>query len=164
MCILILFQNRRPSVYLPTREYPSEQSKYMNQEVAHWAGETTHFLNVSYILSLGLFSNHTFCIFLLSHHHNFKEVANPYRRMGVTQFVYFCGTTWVSPHFKFFAQNDFVSLMVKQVICCFSSVIVTEKTNILLRYLHQQWDKKVRGLTSSGANCIICERRDPLCC
>lgn len=25
-----------------------------------------------------------------------------------------------------------------------SSVIVTEKTNILLRYLHQQWDKKVR--------------------
>jgi len=23
------------------------------------------------------------------------------------------------------------------------SVIVTEKTNILLRYLHQQWDKKV---------------------
>lgn len=23
-----------------------------------------------------------------------------------------------------------------------SSVIVTEKTNILLRYLHQQWDKK----------------------
>lgn len=30
---------------------------------------------------------------------------------------------------------------------CFSlvffAVIVTEKTNILLRYLHQQWDKKV---------------------
>ena len=25
----------------------------------------------------------------------------------------------------------------------FPSVIVTEKTNILLRYLHQQWDKKV---------------------
>uniref|UniRef100_A0A8D0Z921 DET1- and DDB1-associated protein 1 n=1 Tax=Sus scrofa TaxID=9823 RepID=A0A8D0Z921_PIG len=24
-------------------------------------------------------------------------------------------------------------------------IIVTEKTNILLRYLHQQWDKKVRG-------------------
>uniref|UniRef100_A0A452R715 DET1- and DDB1-associated protein 1 n=1 Tax=Ursus americanus TaxID=9643 RepID=A0A452R715_URSAM len=23
-------------------------------------------------------------------------------------------------------------------------IIVTEKTNILLRYLHQQWDKKVR--------------------
>ena len=32
----------------------------------------------------------------------------------------------------------------------FSSVIVTEKTNILLRYLHQQWDKKVRCL-GSGA-------------
>lgn len=29
-------------------------------------------------------------------------------------------------------------------LCFFSSVIVTEKTNILLRYLHQQWDKKVR--------------------
>lgn len=25
-----------------------------------------------------------------------------------------------------------------------STVIVTEKTNILLRYLHQQWDKKVK--------------------
>lgn len=30
-------------------------------------------------------------------------------------------------------------------VCLSSSVIVTEKTNILLRYLHQQWDKKVRG-------------------
>lgn len=30
--------------------------------------------------------------------------------------------------------------------CLSSSVIVTEKTNILLRYLHQQWDKKVRSL------------------
>uniref|UniRef100_A0A667H628 DET1- and DDB1-associated protein 1 n=1 Tax=Lynx canadensis TaxID=61383 RepID=A0A667H628_LYNCA len=29
-------------------------------------------------------------------------------------------------------------------------IIVTEKTNILLRYLHQQWDKKVRCL-GSGA-------------
>ena len=29
-------------------------------------------------------------------------------------------------------------------VCLSSSVIVTEKTNILLRYLHQQWDKKVR--------------------
>lgn len=28
----------------------------------------------------------------------------------------------------------------------FSAVIVTEKTNILLRYLHQQWDKKVSVL------------------
>uniref|UniRef100_F6ZRC2 DET1- and DDB1-associated protein 1 n=1 Tax=Equus caballus TaxID=9796 RepID=F6ZRC2_HORSE len=27
-------------------------------------------------------------------------------------------------------------------VCVSSSVIVTEKTNILLRYLHQQWDKK----------------------
>lgn len=27
-------------------------------------------------------------------------------------------------------------------VCLSSSVIVTEKTNILLRYLHQQWDKK----------------------
>jgi hypothetical protein len=31
-----------------------------------------------------------------------------------------------------------------QCLCLSSSVIVTEKTNILLRYLHQQWDKKVR--------------------
>ena len=29
-------------------------------------------------------------------------------------------------------------------LCLSSSVIVTEKTNILLRYLHQQWDKKVK--------------------
>lgn len=35
-------------------------------------------------------------------------------------------------------------------LCLFSSVIVTEKTNILLRYLHQQWDKKVRHM-GSGA-------------
>lgn len=27
-------------------------------------------------------------------------------------------------------------------LCLSSLVIVTEKTNILLRYLHQQWDKK----------------------
>lgn len=26
-----------------------------------------------------------------------------------------------------------------------STVIVTEKTTILLRYLHQQWDKKVKN-------------------
>ncbi|XP_043542480.1 DET1- and DDB1-associated protein 1 [Chiloscyllium plagiosum] len=29
-------------------------------------------------------------------------------------------------------------------------IIVTEKTNILLRYLHQQWDKKVSWLTVVG--------------
>lgn len=27
-CFCAVLQNRRPSVYLPTREYPSEQSKY----------------------------------------------------------------------------------------------------------------------------------------
>lgn len=31
--------------------------------------------------------------------------------------------------------------------CCCSTVIVTEKTNILLRYLHQQWDRKVKPTT-----------------
>lgn len=35
-------------------------------------------------------------------------------------------------------------------VCLSSSVIVTEKTNILLRYLHQQWDKKVRH---AGCGC-----------
>lgn len=29
-------------------------------------------------------------------------------------------------------------------LCLAFPVIVTEKTNILLRYLHQQWDKKVQ--------------------
>ncbi|KAL4674738.1 hypothetical protein H8959_018672 [Pygathrix nigripes] len=28
-------------------------------------------------------------------------------------------------------------------------IIVTEKTNILLRYLHQQWDKKLEGESSA---------------
>lgn len=31
---------------------------------------------------------------------------------------------------------------------CLFAVIVTEKTNILLRYLHQQWDKKVSMCSS----------------
>uniref|UniRef100_A0A6I8NF42 DET1- and DDB1-associated protein 1 n=1 Tax=Ornithorhynchus anatinus TaxID=9258 RepID=A0A6I8NF42_ORNAN len=30
-------------------------------------------------------------------------------------------------------------------------IIVTEKTNILLRYLHQQWDKKVRAINSCNS-------------
>lgn len=38
-------------------------------------------------------------------------------------------------------------VVLKMPSVCFSlvffAVIVTEKTNILLRYLHQQWDKKV---------------------
>lgn len=37
-----------------------------------------------------------------------------------------------------------------QTHLCLSPVIVTEKTNILLRYLHQQWDKKVRPGQGSG--------------
>ncbi|XP_050926064.1 DET1- and DDB1-associated protein 1 isoform X2 [Lates calcarifer] len=36
----------------------------------------------------------------------------------------------------------FQPVNIHQNRCGFSSVIVTEKTNILLRYLHQQWDKK----------------------
>uniref|UniRef100_A0A8C5LPH7 DET1- and DDB1-associated protein 1 n=1 Tax=Leptobrachium leishanense TaxID=445787 RepID=A0A8C5LPH7_9ANUR len=32
-------------------------------------------------------------------------------------------------------------------------IIVTEKTNILLRYLHQQWDKKVR--IWGGLQCVL---------
>ncbi|MBW00254.1 DET1- and DDB1-associated protein 1, partial [Eschrichtius robustus] len=40
-------------------------------------------------------------------------------------------------------------------------IIVTEKTNILLRYLHQQWDKKF----SSGKLERVCEGLEPgLCC
>lgn len=58
---------KRPSVYLPTKDYPSEQSKYISS-----------------------YSN-TLCNFFMS------------------------------------------------------TVIVTEKTTILLRYLHQQWDKKVKS-------------------
>lgn len=41
-------------------------------------------------------------------------------------------------------------------LCLFSSVIVTEKTNILLRYLHQQWDKKVRHVGSGARTCGDC--------
>lgn len=37
-------------------------------------------------------------------------------------------------------QPSLCSLFLQ--LCLSSSVIVTEKTNILLRYLHQQWDKK----------------------
>ncbi|KAK7805121.1 hypothetical protein U0070_004247 [Myodes glareolus] len=63
--------NRRPSVYLPTREYPSEQSEYCSTSSSTTA------------------------------------------RRG--------------------------------------QVIVTEKTNILLRYLHQQWDKKASFLAGDNA-------------
>lgn len=34
-------------------------------------------------------------------------------------------------------------ISVIKFICFMITVIVTEKTNILLRYLHQQWEKKV---------------------
>lgn len=30
---LLILQNRRPSVYLPTREYPSEQSEYQSGRI-----------------------------------------------------------------------------------------------------------------------------------
>ncbi len=33
---------------------------------------------------------------------------------------------------------------IKSFFLSSHSVITTEKTNILLRYLHQQWDKKVK--------------------
>ncbi|KAM8925111.1 DET1- and DDB1-associated protein 1 isoform 2-T2 [Lycaon pictus] len=42
-------------------------------------------------------------------------------------------------------------------------IIVTEKTNILLRYLHQQWDKKNAAkkrdqeqVDLEGASCLVC--------
>lgn len=41
-----------------------------------------------------------------------------------------------------------------------SSVIVTEKTNILLRYLHQQWDKKVGG--EPGLSSLVWDVRNAL--
>lgn len=41
-------------------------------------------------------------------------------------------------------------IATSQTHLCLSPVIVTEKTNILLRYLHQQWDKKVRPGRGSG--------------
>lgn len=37
----------------------------------------------------------------------------------------------------------FKKKIIFNLIFCFLLVIVTEKKNILLRYLHQQWDKKV---------------------
>lgn len=47
------------------------------------------------------------------------------------------------------------------LLFCLLSVIVTEKTNILLRYLHQQWDKKVGGSQFKFFNfrfekCFVC--------
>lgn len=56
MCNVILFcpflQNRRPSVYLPTREYPSEQSKYTKLAVLRFntVGEMYYTLLIQYIL------------------------------------------------------------------------------------------------------------------
>jgi len=38
----------------------------------------------------------------------------------------------------------------------FLAVIVTEKTNILLRYLHQQWDKKVWLCFLTVSTVLIC--------
>ena len=37
------------------------------------------------------------------------------------------------------------SVKHKFLVIPFEQVIVTEKTNILLRYLHQQWDKKANA-------------------
>lgn len=37
-------------------------------------------------------------------------------------------------------------------LCLHVTVIVTEKTNILLRYLHQQWERKVSP-TFSDSSC-----------
>lgn len=55
-----------------------------------------------------------------------------------------CQPGWPAPSYSF--------------VCLSSSVIVTEKTNILLRYLHQQWDKKVRhvevGCWASGRSTV----------
>ncbi|KAF4529651.1 hypothetical protein B566_EDAN017984 [Ephemera danica] len=41
-------------------------------------------------------------------------------------------------------ENNFTSReLTFTAFCCFVTyIIVTEKTNILLRFLHQQWDKK----------------------
>lgn len=42
------------------------------------------------------------------------------------------------------------------VLFFLSSVIVTEKTNILLRYLHQQWDKKAS--VCRALSCMVMEK------
>uniref|UniRef100_A0A8C1D7H3 DET1- and DDB1-associated protein 1 n=1 Tax=Cyprinus carpio TaxID=7962 RepID=A0A8C1D7H3_CYPCA len=45
-------------------------------------------------------------------------------------------------------------------------IIVTEKTNILLRYLHQQWDKKASVLQNSdfrGDSRIFVNKRINMC-
>ena len=39
-------------------------------------------------------------------------------------------------------------------------MIVTEKTNILLRYLHQQFDKKASGKHGSKRDSSVVEDRD----
>lgn len=56
---------------------------------------------------------------------------------------YICWTVFLLEH-SYFRTYFFLS------ISCLFSVIVTEKTNILLRYLHQQWDKKVKVLKEVG--------------
>uniref|UniRef100_A0A452EMM5 DET1- and DDB1-associated protein 1 n=1 Tax=Capra hircus TaxID=9925 RepID=A0A452EMM5_CAPHI len=45
-------------------------------------------------------------------------------------------------NFSRFHADSVCKASVSTFVCLSSSVIVTEKTNILLRYLHQQWDKK----------------------
>lgn len=46
----------------------------------------------------------------------------------------------LAKHFGFSLKPNFFELF------SVFAVIVTEKTNILLRYLHQQWDKKASVL------------------
>lgn len=89
-------------MYLPTREYPSEQSKY---DDGWWCLKSCSSKPVNYWM---------------------------YRRAEAT-------------HLGFITVNMEMLLNVRWYKCfCCSTVIVTEKTNILLRYLHQQWDKKVK--------------------
>lgn len=52
------------------------------------------------------------------------------------------------------ASLNFTQKYFYHLLFYLSSVIVTEKTNILLRYLHQQWDKKVGG-GELGLNSLV---------
>lgn len=65
-------------------------------------------------------------------HLNFRLIIHTRSSIAGVTWAWFCGK-YTLKWFKWLWHSGVSA----------SAVIVTEKTNILLRYLHQQWDKKV---------------------